>query len=42
MGIGLDGLEAKHEDYAGFLDDMKKQGIISTRSYSIYLDELSE
>ncbi|KIW27936.1 uncharacterized protein PV07_07632 [Cladophialophora immunda] len=40
MGIGLAGLEASEVQYPEFLDDLKSQGLIDRRSYSIYLDDL--
>ncbi|KAF2768167.1 acid protease [Teratosphaeria nubilosa] len=40
MGVGFDSNEASEEEYAGFIDDLVKQGLINTRSYSLWLDDL--
>ncbi|KAH9826953.1 acid protease [Teratosphaeria destructans] len=40
MGIGFDSNEASEEEYAGFIDDLVQQGLINTRSYSLWLDDL--
>lgn len=42
FGIGLDGLEAVSNPYPNFIDDLWAQGIITTRGYSLYLDDLGE
>lgn len=39
FGIGLEGLEAVANPYPNFIDDMWAQGIISSRTYSLYLDD---
>lgn len=42
MGIGLNKLEAASIIYSGFIDELKAQGIIKTRAYSLYLDDLGK
>jgi hypothetical protein len=40
LGIGLDGLEASGSPYHNIIDEMQLQGLIRTRAYSLYLDDL--
>ncbi|KAJ9604867.1 hypothetical protein H2200_010982 [Cladophialophora chaetospira] len=42
MGIGLDGLEASPTKYNGFIDDLYNEGIISSKSYTIFLDDVGD
>lgn len=42
MGVGLPGLEASTTQYPGFVDALFKQGLIASRSYSIYLDDIED
>lgn len=42
LGIGLNGLESTPIEYSGFLDELRTQGIIKTRAYSLYLDNLGK
>ncbi|EXJ91697.1 hypothetical protein A1O3_00247 [Capronia epimyces CBS 606.96] len=39
LGIGFDGAEASQVKHNGFLDDLYKQGVITSHSYSIHLDD---
>lgn len=42
MGIGLDGLEASPTKYNGFIDDLYNEGLISSRSCTIFLDDVGD
>jgi hypothetical protein len=41
LGLGLQGLESSSVKHPELLDNLYSQGFISSRSYSIYLDDLS-
>jgi Eukaryotic aspartyl protease len=42
MGIGFEGLEGSAIKYPTLLDDLYDQGIISSHSYGIHLDQLGK
>jgi hypothetical protein len=40
LGIGLDGLKTRGARYSNIIDVLQSQGVTSSRSYSVYLDDI--